>query len=88
MRDAVQACECRQIVRRGVIDEATILRAHEQMVRQVKVGTATVNESGAGLRVGACEVRRGEHHGGRAGQDEGRNVVQRHAEDIRPGYLV
>jgi len=38
LRDPVQTSEARQIIGWGVVDEAAILRAHEDVPRKVEVG--------------------------------------------------
>lgn len=88
MRDAVQTAKCRQIVDRGVVDEAAILGAHEHVMRQINIGAGAVNEARAGLGAGAREIAGVKDQSAHASQREWRDLSKRHTEDVRTGDFV
>src|SRR5579862_802245 len=88
MGDAIETRKPRQVEGRRIVDEPTILGAHEHMARYVEIGSGAVYKGGASLRAGAGEVLGFEDKGARARQSKRCNSAHRRAEDICTRNLV
>ena len=75
----------RDVIRRRVVDQPSILRPQEQAVGQVVVGAPAVDECGTRLVIDAAQVFRVEYDRSGAGQSEYIELLERHAIDERAG---
>jgi len=82
MRDPIRAIQARDIVGRGVVDEAAILGPHEYALRGVEVRSATIHKSRARLSICSRDVFGIEDESTSASQSEGRDALQREPKDI------
>src|SRR6516162_8941335 len=73
MADAVQTSERGQVIGRAVVNESPILGAHEDVTREVQIGSRPVNECRASLRACPGEIPRVEDQGANTGQRKGRD---------------
>lgn len=80
---AIRVAQPRNVVRRRIVDQPSILRPQEQAVGDVAIGAPAVDECGACLIVGARYVFRIKYDRSRTSKTEYRPPLERHAIDER-----
>src|ERR1700680_3857492 len=88
MRHAIESFQTGKVVSRRVVYKPAIFAAYEEVVGQVDVRSATVDECGARLGARCCEVLRIEEQSTGATENERRPPLHRHPENVSGGDFM